>query len=146
MSGPGNHSRSRIYFYVDENASTHDRSATVYITYNNKEGDKRERTLELDQRGLLLVNGTSSSSTTPFYIEYYEEYIDHRDPLDKHEQENTYYTGLPWAREGAPLANRTVIGRSEEILYGWTPFNPCNVYETDEAIRMNNYILNLLMV
>lgn len=139
VSGPEHRSRSRIYFYVDENASTHDRSATVYITYNNKEGDKRERTLELDQRGLLLVNGTSSSGT-PFYIEYYEEYIDHRDPLDKHEQENTYYTGLPWAREGAPLANRTVIGRSEEIFYGWTPFNPCNVYETDEAIRMNNYI------
>lgn len=139
VSGPEHRSRSRIYFYVDENASIRDRSATVYITYNNKEGDKRERTLELDQRGLLRVNGTSSS-TTPFYIEYYEEYIDHRDPLDKHEQENTYYTGLPWAREGAPLANRTVIGRSEGILYGWTPFNPCNVYETDEAIRMNNYI------
>jgi len=139
VSGPEHRSRSRIYFYVDENASTHDRSATVYITYNNKEGDKRERTLELDQRGLLLVNGTSSSGT-PFYIEYYEEYIDHRDPLDKHEQENTYYTGLPWAREGAPLATRAVIGQSA-IGRKWSPFNPCEVY--DNGSQMTDYILRL---
>ena len=140
ISGPEHKSRSRIYFYVDENASVHDRSATVYITYNNNENDKRERTLELDQRGLLLINGTSSSNT-PFYIEYYEEYIDHRDPLDKHEQENTYYTGLPWAREGAPLATRAVIGNSSALMYVWEPFNPCEVY--DNGLQMTNYIFEL---
>lgn len=141
VSGPEHDSRSRIYFYVDENLSEQDRSATVYITYNNKENDKRERTLELDQRGLLRVNGTSSS-TTPFYIEYYEEYIDHRDPLDKHEQENTYYTGLPWAREGAPLATRAVIGYSGSTpFYRWEPFNPCEVY--DNGQEMTDYIFKL---
>lgn len=144
VSGPEHHSRSRIYFYVDENASVHDRSVTVYITYNNKEGDKRERTLELDQKGLLLVPGTSTSST-PFYIEYYEEYIDHRDPLDRHEQDNTFYKGLPWARVGAPLATRAIVGSSEfrwNVFddYVWNPFNPCNVY--DNGLQMTRYIFN----
>lgn len=144
ISGPQHHSRSRIYFYVDENASTKDRSVSVHICYNNKNNDKRERILELDQRGLLLVNGTSSSST-PFYIEYYEEYIDHRDPLDKHEQDNTFYSGLPWARKSAPLATTTVIGSSSGGIisgYPWTPFNPCEVY--DNGLQMTTYIFETL--
>lgn len=139
VSGPEHHSRSRIYFYVDENASTHDRSATVYITYNNKQGDRRDRTLELDQKGLLPVSGTSNGETIDCYIEYYEEYVDHRDPLDKHLQENVYYDGLPWAREGAHLATNAVIGESN--LFGtWSPFNPCNVYSN--GLQMTRYIFN----
>lgn len=144
VSGPGNHSRSRIYFYVDENASTRDRSAVVYITYNNKVGDKRERTLELDQRGLLPV--TDDAGNTRFYIEYYEEYIDHRDPLDKHEQDNTFYKGLPWAREGAWLATNAVIGESNAgtLIGPWTwngvSAGPCNVYYN--GLEMTQYIFN----
>lgn len=137
ISGPEHKSRSRIYFYVDENASVHDRSATVYITYNNNENDKRERTLELDQRGLLRVQGTKNNRTIDCYIEYYEEYIDHRDPLDKHEQDNVYYKGLPWAREGAWLATNTVIGQSN-LLGNWSPFNPCNVY--NNGLEMTKYV------
>jgi len=140
VSGPEHHSRSRIYFYVDENASVHDRSATVHIRYDNEKFGTHVRTLELDQKGLLLVPGTSSSST-PFYIEYYEEYIDHRDPLDRHEQDNTYYRGLPWAREGAYLATHAVIGQSGSTpLYIWNPFNPCEVY--DNGMEMTQYIFN----
>lgn len=144
ISGPVDKSRTRIYFYVDENVSTQDRTATITVVYNNKNNDRRERTLEFDQRGLLLVNGTSSS-TTPFYIEYYEEYIDHRDPLDQHEQDNAYYDGLPWARENAWLATNAVIGREDYTVlpvYTWRPFNPCNVY--DNGLQMTNYIFNNL--
>lgn len=143
VSGPEHRSRSRIYFYVDENASTHDRSATVYITYNNKLGDRRERTLELDQKGLLLVSGTSDGTPYECCIEYYEEYIDHRDPLDKHEQENVYYDGLPWARAGAYLATNAVIGQSGSApFYNWSPFNPCEVYIN--GLQMTQYVFNNL--
>lgn len=139
VSGPEHHSRSRIYFYVDENASTEDRTATVYITYNNNQGDKRVRTLELDQKGLLLVSGTSDGTPYQCYIEYYEEYIDHRDPLDKHKQDNVYYDGLPWARSGDYLANNTIIGYSGSApLYIWQPFNPCEVYIN--GLQMTQYI------
>lgn len=140
ISGPVDKSRTRIYFYVDENVSTQDRTATITVVYNNKNNDRRERTLEFDQRGLLLVNGTSSS-TTPFYIEYYEEYIDHRDPLDQHEQDNAYYDGLPWARENAWLATNAVIGQSG-LGGNWSPFNPCEVY--NNGLQMTNYIFNNL--
>ncbi|MDE5707334.1 MAG: hypothetical protein K2H69_04075, partial [Alistipes sp.] len=140
VSGPEHRSRSRIYFYVDENASTRDRSATVYITYNNKQGDRRDRTLELDQKGLLPVRGTASDgSPIDCYIEYYEEYVDHRDPLDKHLQDNVYYDGLPWAREGAHLATNAVIGQSN-LVGTWSPFNPCNVY--NNGLQMTRYIFN----
>lgn len=136
ISGPVDKSRTRIYFYVDENVSTQDRTATITVVYNNKNNDRRERTLEFDQRGLLLVNGTSSS-TTPFYIEYYEEYIDHRDPLDQHEQDNAYYDGLPWARTGAYLATNVVLGRT------WgRPFDAWEVY--DNGLQMTNYIFENL--
>ena len=142
VSGPEHRSRSRIYFYVDENASTRDRSATVYITYNNKQGDRRERTLELDQKGLLLVEGTANGQTIHCYIEYFEEYIDHRDPLDKHTQENVYYEGLPWARSGAYLATNAVIGYSANgaAPYRWTPFDPREVYTN--GLQMTRYIFN----
>ena len=140
VSGPRHRSRSRIYFYIDENASEHDRTAIVHITYNNRENDKRERTLELDQKGLLRVSASTTNGPVDCYIEYYEEYIDHRDPLDKHEQDNTFYTGLPWAREGAPLANRTVIG-SSNLVGSWSPFNPCNVYLNGQ--QMTDYIFTL---
>lgn len=140
ISGPDHHSRSRIYFYVDENASTKDRSVSVRICYNNKQNDKRERILELDQRGLLPVMATDDDGKEyHFYIEYYEEYIDHRDPLDKHEQENTYYSGLPWAKSGVPLAEKAVIGQSN-LTGRWSPFNPCNVYVNGQ--EMTNYIFN----
>ncbi len=133
VSGPDHGSRSRIYFYVDENASVRDRSATVYITYNNKENDKRERTLELDQRGLLRVQGIKNNKNIDCYIEYYEEYIDHRDPLDNHEQDNVYYKGLPWAREGAWLATNAVIGQSN-LSGNWHPFSPCEVYNNGQEM------------
>lgn len=142
VSGPEHRSRSRIYFYVDENASTRDRSATVYITYNNKQGDRRERTLELDQKGLLLVEGTANGKTIRCYIESFEEYIDHRDPLDKHTQDNVYYEGLPWARAGAYLATNAVIGYSANgaAPYRWEPFDPREVYTN--GLEMTRYIFN----
>lgn len=106
ISGPNHKSRSRIYFYIDENVTPNaqeeipDRTVTVYVTYNNKNGDKRERTLEIDQKGLLHVKGTHrNGSEVDMYIEYYEEYLAHNDPLDQHEMPAALYDGLPWGFE-----------------------------------------------
>ncbi len=100
------HSRTRIYFYIDENIpevkpagdeNIPDRKAIVYITYrNNTNGDRRERTIEIEQRGMLRVKGTSNERNIDYFIEYYEEYMAHSDPLDKHEMPGELYQGLPW--------------------------------------------------
>lgn len=114
ISGDDDHSRSRIYFYIDENipatnprASIPDRSATVHITYENATGEKRERTLEIDQKGMLYVEGARNGDVSMF-IEYYEEYLEHADPLDKHEMPEALYEGLPWGLDGTPLGDRNV--------------------------------------
>ena len=49
-------SRDRIYFYLDENLSTKDRTATVNISYtDNNTQTPRTRTIEIVQHGLLPV-------------------------------------------------------------------------------------------
>lgn len=108
-------SRDRIYFYVDENLDIwhlgdsrdqRTRTATLKLTYyeNNKEVGSRE--LVLEQSKLLEVtfhgpnNGGGNDETNDwadriFYIEAYEEYLSHGDPLNEFEN-NQVYTGLPW--------------------------------------------------
>lgn len=49
-----NTSRDRIYFYLDENLSTKDRTATVNISYTDDNTQtSRTRTIEIVQHGLL---------------------------------------------------------------------------------------------
>lgn len=101
----GDDSRTRIYFYIDENvpqsanADVPDRKAYIKVRYENTLGDVRERVLEIEQRGMLRVTVAHPSNSVPLenvYIEYYEEYLSHNDPLDQHEQPGAYYSGLPW--------------------------------------------------
>lgn len=98
--------RDRVYFYIDENLSdSQERTATVRLTYS--EGGKVVSTRTLDivqtyfrrvevqeeyERGTLLSNYYRDVS---FYMEAYEEYLDHYDPLDTHHTEQMY-PGLPW--------------------------------------------------
>lgn len=114
-------SRSRIYFYIDENVPASndvnttdptapnyygDRYATVdvnYKRYSKSTGElveERDYTLDIEQRALLKVSGTHSSGNTvpDTWMEYYEEYLDHNDPLDKHEMPGELYSGLKWWR------------------------------------------------
>lgn len=109
-------SRSRIYFYIDENVTPvnsagdiPDRTAVINIHYRryDHEGgtllDERIRTLEIEQRGLLKVTVTHPSSSTTLqdtYIEQYEEYLEHYDPLDKHNMPGEVYEGMIWGEEG----------------------------------------------
>lgn len=104
-------SRDRIYFYIDENldvwhlGTTEDRTrtATVKMTYYEDGVEKGTRELTLEQAKLLevkFIQGDSGDEEEGmvdrvFYIEAYEEYLSHGDPLDEYTN-NQIFTGLPW--------------------------------------------------
>lgn len=108
-----NNSRSRIYFYIDENTKnidaegTKDRTAIIKVKYKNyylNNGDttlvgkERYRTIAIQQRGVLRVHETwagGNDKTPETFIEYYEEYLDHNDPLEEHISAEKY-DGLQW--------------------------------------------------
>ena len=107
--GDINNSRSRVYFYIDENVDGGDRSIRAKVDYksfkfdeNGNETDVRTftRYVDIEQKGLLRVQNTGtgndgSTATIPeTYIEYFEEYLEHNDPLDRHEQPGELYEGL----------------------------------------------------
>lgn len=107
-------SRSRVYFYIDENVTPNaqgeilDRIAKVKIVYRKRESengpilDERERILEIEQRGLKKITYSHPSGGTidDTYMEYYEEYLEHYDPLDQHTMPGEVYEGMPWGIGG----------------------------------------------
>lgn len=114
-------SRDRIYFYLDENLSTKDRTATVNISYTDENTQTpRTRTIEIVQHGLLPVTvpGDDDNSTQQIYVEAYEEYISHYDPLNEFEGDYIY-DGLEWGLNGEYLGGGLPAG----IITKWT-----NVY------------------
>lgn len=102
--------KSRVYFYVDENvginSSTLDpnpaREATIII----KSGDIIKEVI-LKQPGLrkVVANrtkdggwfGSDEHYSYTFYIEEYEEYLNHYDPLDPYNNTTQMFEGLPWS-------------------------------------------------
>ncbi|HIZ90530.1 MAG TPA: DUF4906 domain-containing protein [Candidatus Bacteroides merdavium] len=118
-------SRDRIYFYIDENVEVwhlgtsedRTRTATVKMTYYEDGEVKGTRELTLEQAKLLEVTFHGPENDGPdgpddetdgmtdkiIYIEAYEEYLDHGDPLDEYAN-NQVFTGRPWG------ANNTEIG------------------------------------
>lgn len=136
-----NNSRSRVYFCIDENVPTSnnptgygDRYATIDLTYENSLGDKRTRTIEIDQRALVKVDGIHSESKEHItaWMEYYEEYLEHSDPLDQHIEDEALYDGLPWGENLIDESVRRVI----------TTIDGCDVYLTEDAFRYTQGILN----
>lgn len=134
-----NMSRSRIYFYIDENVPTTeklasssygDRMARVKLTYSTSEGVKYERIIEIEQRALVHV--VDPDRAVNAWMEYYEEYLEHNDPLDKHTEEASLYNGLPWGETLYNEAVRRVAGLS---------IDGCDVYLTDDAYRYTKGIL-----
>lgn len=103
-------SRDRIYFYIDENLSTtENRRATVTLIYKENGTEIKRRAVVLEQVHLLSVNMRDGGT---LYMEQYEEYLDHYDPLDEYSTDQVY-TGLPWAEQNSDLNGLTV-----ERLYG----------------------------
>ena len=124
-----NNSRSRIYFYIDENvdvtaAGYGDRTARIEIEYSNDKdgGEVRHRYLEIEQRGLVKVDATWGSgyfgtdSHINTWMEYYEEYLEHNDPLDKHEMPAELYSGLQWGLRGQAVRN-VVSGQNGCLMF-----------------------------
>lgn len=104
-------SRDRVYFYLDENLALQDRSATVTMIYKENGVEKRRRTLLLEQAHLLPVAMRDGGT---LYMEQYEEYLDHYDPLDEYATEQIY-DGLPWADLNSGLEDFEV----EQLYETW---------------------------
>lgn len=153
IDGNRDKSRSRVYFYIDENipAKTEDpnykdRVATIYITYSNtrERNASIHRTLEIEQRSLVFVKNWTSCTPRPViggydtaeinaYMEYYEEYLEHNDPLDKHEMPGELYDGLPWGLNG-----EAVNGLLRGILSGTYG---SMIYYEDDAFSFTKAIM-----
>lgn len=104
-------SRDRVYFYLDENLVLQDRSATVTMIYKENGVEQKRRTLLLEQTHLLPVEMRDGGT---IYMEQYEEYLDHYDPLDEYATDQIY-AGLPWAEK-----NSTLDGvRVEQLYENW---------------------------
>lgn len=110
--------RSRIYFYVDENVQISGgqpapaREATILI----KSGGVTKE-IVLKQPGLRKVTFTSGSTNYVLYIEEYEEYLNHYDPLDPYNNTTQMFEGLPWSSQsgGVGIGYATESGDNAEI-------------------------------
>lgn len=97
--------RDRVYFYIDENLELQDRSAIVTLIYKENGTEVKRRTIKIEQTHLLPVKLRDNKGT--IYMERYEEYLDHYDPLDEHRTDQIY-DGLPWAEYNSTLWNKNI--------------------------------------
>ncbi len=140
--------RDRIYFYVDENLDVwhlgdsrdqRTRTATLKLTYYENDQEVGSRELVLEQSKLLEVKYIDTDQGDidagmvgkVFYIEAYEEYLSHGDPLNKFTN-NQIYTGLPW--EDYTSGSGTTIGRLNTFSGPYCSSNFYNGYEFTEKI------------
>ena len=120
----------RIYFYIDENVPTErnngqiiqPREATLHITYTAADGKSHERDILIRQAGMLPVTMPTHTNQYGagaaeyiFYIEYYEEYLNHYDGKDRYTHS---YDGLEWGF----MDIKTGLGGTNGnwyMSYGW---------------------------
>lgn len=146
-------SRDRIYFYIDENLSLSDRTVKVKLSYtDSKNTTPRERELLISQAGLkaVTVPGDGNNPSQTIYIEQFEEYLQHYDPLDEHGS-NLVYDGLPWGYNGQRFGP-AVFDRDKwcNVYYNgleatWTYINDGNDNRMDLNTKPNSaaqYCLN----
>lgn len=147
-----NNSRDRVYFYIDENLSdSRDRTAIVQLSYKDDNGTN-SRTLKITQTHFLRVSvynrvGDKKTDVRHYiYMEQYEEYLNHYDPLDQYNT-TQIYIGLPWGLKGTSIGG--ILGYID-----WTPvydnyyngFTFTNTiiqdHESDGLIGLNGMNLN----
>ncbi|MDE7386511.1 MAG: hypothetical protein K2N28_05190 [Muribaculaceae bacterium] len=156
-------SRSRVYFYIDENVPENndvnttdpnadnyygDRYATVDVNYkrfSKSTGElveERDYTLDIEQRALLKVSGQHSSGNNvpDTWMEYYEEYLDHNDPLDKHEMPGELYSGLKWWRV---TGVRATTGNRNEDDYVWKIYTKNGAFDVTKNAVNNTGTANI---
>lgn len=124
-------SRDRVYFYIDENLVLQDRSATVTMIYKENGVEKRRRTLLLEQAHLLPVAMRDGGT---LYMEQYEEYLDHYDPLDEYATDQIY-DGLPWADLNSGLEDMWIDQLTRDAVLG----QPSNSYDPPGQVFNDGY-------
>ena len=127
--------RDRIYFYIDENLELKDREATVTLIYKENDTEKRRRTLTLGQTHLLPVRMDDGSI---IYMEAYEEYLNHYDPLDKFGTEQIY-DGLPWADAGTSLSSNSIPRLYANKAEAWGLVTATNPYAEPQNIYFDGH-------
>ena len=127
--------RDRIYFYIDENLELEDREATVTLIYKENDTEKRRRTLTLGQTHLLPVRMDDGSI---IYMEAYEEYLNHYDPLDKFGTEQIY-DGLPWAKAGTSLSSNSIPRLYANKAEAWGLVTATNPYAEPQNIYFDGH-------
>ena len=139
--------RDRVYFYLDENLQLQDRSAIVTLIYKENGTETSRRTIKIEQTHFLPItieekydyNETSPDMAVwhthyreiTIYMEQYEEYLDHYDPLDEHRTEQIY-NGLPWGCENINIPQQNIF-----LFRSW----PINYYSDLEC--SHNWYLGL---
>ena len=135
-----------------------DRTARIEIEYTNDKdgGDVRHRYLEIEQRALVKVDATwqgiLNDSHINTWMEYYEEYLEHNDPLDKHEMPAELYSGLRWGLRGKEV--KDIVRRDDGCLMyrlkdeddrwgdlGWNGNDPFEYSKAIISYRENNAVL-----
>lgn len=124
-------SRDRVYFYIDENLVLQNRSATVTMIYKENGVEKRRRTLLLEQAHLLPVAMRDGGT---LYMEQYEEYLDHYDPLDEYATDQIY-DGLPWADLNSGLEDMWIDQLTRDAVLG----QPSNSYDPPGQVFNDGY-------
>lgn len=124
-------SRDRIYFYIDENLDVwhlgttekRTRTATVKMTYYEDDVEKGTRELMLEQAKLLEVtfhdSEESGFSGKTIYIEAYEEYLNHGDPLDEYINNQMFIEGRPWGASGTQIGSLRIDGSTINSYRNW---------------------------
>ena len=89
----------RIYFYIDENLSEDPREATIHIQYYDYANGAltSERDISIEQEGLFNVYIDKFADGKNIYLEYYEEYLNHFDPLNEY---TDTVPGYVWGADG----------------------------------------------
>lgn len=96
-------SRDRVYVYLDEYLNDQvDREANLLLTYHAEDGTTINKTIKIVQAHLIKVTVVGEGGTDFIYMEKYEEYLNHYDPLDEF-NDFQLYPGLPWGLTGIKI-------------------------------------------
>ena len=140
----------RIYFYIDENVPTNahrdgqnvaSREATVKVTYYAPDGRIWPREFVVRQAGMRAVYfnkysygggeyGNVGRAPYYFYIEEYEEYLEHYDGKNKY---NDTYEGFRWGLKG--LSSGLGAWSSFYQYFSWGWFNTMQIMDKYRANR-----------
>lgn len=141
--------RDRVYFYIDENLDDNDRDAIVTLIYKENGEEVKRRTLKLTQVHLLPIDiyqnndGTGERKGT-IYMEQFEEYLDHYDPLDEYSTDQIY-AGLPWAGTGVALSQQNIEQLYAESFWLFVEIGS-NPYNTPQLVTHDGWAYTTFVI